>query len=187
MDDLSALHEPLRDGEIALVPLAEDHREALRAVCAEDRDVWTIYALSYDPEHFDASFDALLANPKRMAFAVLVEGAVAGMTSWIDAHPRFMTVEIGNTFYTPALRGTGINERIKKLLLDRGFSLGLKRIQLCVDARNKRSQAACAKIGAVREGVIRNHMITWTGHERDTVVFSFIASEWPSGIWSKTG
>lgn len=181
--DLALLAEPMSDGDIALVPLAEAHREALKAACAEDADVWTIYAISYDPDHFDATFDWLRANPKRIPFAILIGGKVAGMSAWIDANAAFGTAEIGNTYIAPSHRGSDANERIKKLMLDRGFAAGLKRIQLCVDARNQRSQAACAKIGAVREGVIRNHMITWTGHERDTVVFSFIAREWPSGIW----
>lgn len=52
-------------------------------------------------------------------------------------------------------------------------------MQLTVDSRNERSQAAVAKLGAVREGVLRRHLVTWTGHLRDTVVFSIIDTEWP--------
>ena len=35
-----------------------------------------------------------------------------------------------------------------------------------------------AKLGAVREGVLRADRITWTGHVRDTVLFSILADEW---------
>jgi RimJ/RimL family protein N-acetyltransferase len=45
--------------------------------------------------------------------------------------------------------------------------------------RNRRSQAAVAKLGAVREGVLRRDRLTWTGHIRDTVVFSILGREWP--------
>jgi RimJ/RimL family protein N-acetyltransferase len=56
-------------------------------------------------------------------------------------------------------------------------------VEFRVDARNARSQAAMAKIGGVREGVIRQDRITWTGHVRDTVLFSILADEWKaSGV-----
>ena len=34
------------------------------------------------------------------------------------------------------------------------------------------------KLGAKPEGVLRNHRISWTGHKRDTVIFSIIDEEW---------
>src|ERR1700752_4620802 len=68
------LGDPMGEGGVRLEPLAEGHRAALRAACAEDREIWTIYAISYDPEHFDASFDALLARPNGRAFAIFSGG-----------------------------------------------------------------------------------------------------------------
>ncbi len=173
-------HDPLglltviAAGDLQLEPLEERHREALRHACAEDPAIWQIYAISYAPAQFDASFDALLANPARLPFAVLVDGELAGMTSWIDAHVQRLSAEIGNTYIRPRFRGGAVNAAMKKLLFAHGFACGLKRIQLCVDIRNERSQAACRKVGATFEGVLRNHMITWTGHDRDTAVFSVV-------------
>ena len=46
------------EGDLRLEPLAEEHRDALKAACAEDLDIWQIYASSWDPDHFDATFDA---------------------------------------------------------------------------------------------------------------------------------
>ena len=60
----------------------------------------------------------------------------------------------------------------------RAFACGFRRVEFRVDARNARSQAAMAKLGAVREGVLRADRITWTGHVRDTVLFSLLAAEW---------
>jgi RimJ/RimL family protein N-acetyltransferase len=77
------------------------------------------------------------------------------------------------------MRGTGFNRRIKDLMLNRAYRCGFRRIEFRVDARNTRSQAALAKLGAVREGVLRADRITWTGHVRDTVLFSVLAHEWP--------
>ena len=172
--DRVGLWRVLEHGAVRLEPLVQAHSEALRAACAEDREIWKIYAVSYDPEHFDASFEALLANAARLPFAVLIGGLVAGMTAWIDADPRHLSAEIGNTYLSPEYRGGVINGAMKRLLFAHGFACGLKRMQLTVDTRNARSQAACRKVGASFEGVLRNHRITWTGHERDSAVFSVV-------------
>jgi hypothetical protein len=60
------------------------------------------------------------------------------------------------------------------------FNSGAVRVQFTVDARNERSQAAVTKLGAVKEGILRHDTRTWTGHIRDTVVFSILDSEWPT-------
>lgn len=170
----------MRDGELRLEPLRDDHRDALRGACAEDSEIWSIYAISYDPDHFDASFDALLARPNGQAFAIVDDGRLAGMSAYIGIEPERGVLEIGNTYYVPALRGTGFNRRVKDLMIRRAIDCGFRRIEFRVDARNLRSQAAMTKIGGIRDGVIRQERITWTGHVRDTVLFSILADEWPS-------
>lgn len=173
-DDPLGLHAVLEDGALRLEPLEERHRAELKAACAEDAAVWEIYAISYATEQFDASFDRLCQNPARLPFAVLVGGELAGMTSWIDPDPIRRSAEIGNTYIRPKYRGGEINGVMKRLLFAHGFARQLKRIQLSVDTRNQRSQAACRKVGATFEGVLRNHMITWTGFERDSAIFSVV-------------
>ena len=175
--DPLGLWTALRDGDLALRPLAEADRWPLQAACAQDLAIWRIYAISYAPEQFEESFERLLANPARLPLAIEVDGELAGMTAWIDLHPHRLSAEIGNTYIVPGLRGGAVNGRMKRLLFAHGFACGLKRIQLCVDVRNERSQAACRKVGATFEGVLRNHMITWTGHERDTAVFSVVGRD----------
>ena len=175
------LADPMRDGDVRLEPLAEAHRGPLREACAQDRDIWRIYAVSYDPEHFDRSFDLLLARPNWQPFAISKGEQVAGMSSYLGIEPERGVLEIGNTYYVPDLRGTGFNRRIKDLMIGRAIACGYRRIEFRVDARNGRSQAAMSKIGGVREGVIRQDRITWTGHVRDTVLFSILADEWRGG------
>ena len=169
---------PMAMGAVRLEPLAEPHRGALKAACAEDSEIWSIYAISYDPDHFDASFDALLARPNGRAFAIFSGEELAGMSCYLGIEPERGVLEIGNTYYVPALRGTGLNRIVKDLMIGRAIACGFRRIEFRVDSRNKRSQAAMAKLGAVREGVIRAERITWTGHVRDTVLFSILACEW---------
>ncbi len=174
------LADAMQDGDLRLEPLAEEHREPLRAACAEDGEIWKIYATSYDPEHFDASFDLLLSRPNWAAFAIFLAERLVGMSCFISIEPDRGVLEIGNTYYVPEARGTGMNRRVKNLMVGRAVACGFRRIEFRVDSRNARSQAAMAKIGGVREGVIRAERITWTGHVRDTVLFSILADEWRS-------
>jgi RimJ/RimL family protein N-acetyltransferase len=165
-------------GGVRLEPMAEIHRAPLKTACAEDLEIWPIYATSWDPGHFDATFDRTMALERWCPFVIFSDGRLAGMSSFINVDPERGALEIGNTYYVPALRGTGFNRAVKDLMIRRAIVCGFRRIEFRVDARNARSQAAMAKLGAVREGVIRADRITWTGHVRDTVLFSILASEW---------
>lgn len=180
----AALAAPPAAGALRLESLAERHRAALKAACAEDETIWPIFPVSYDPDHFDASFDALLANPARIPFAVFEEDRLIGMTAYLGLDPARAIVEIGNTYLVPAVRGTGLNRRLKSLMIGHAFAQGIRRIELRVDDRNARSKAAVARIGGVLEGVLRQERITWTGHVRDTALFSILAGEWPASSTS---
>lgn len=172
--DPLGLHAVMEDGALRLEPLEERHRAALREACGEDELIWEMYGISYNRDHFDESFSRLLANPDRLPFAILSGGELAGMTAWIGTNPNWLTAEIGNTYLRPRFRGGKVNGPLKRMMLAHGFACGLKRMFFSVDTRNQRSQAACAKIGATLEGVLRNHMITWTGYLRDSAIFSVV-------------
>lgn len=172
------LGDAMAGGDIRLEPLAEVHREALKAACAEDLEIWPIYATSWDPDHFDETFDKVLGLKRWRRFAILSGGELVGMSCYINVDSERGALEIGNTYYAPKMRGTGFNRGVKDLMIRRAFDCGFRRIEFKVDSRNARSQAAMAKLGAVREGVLRADRITWTGHVRDTVLFSILAGEW---------
>lgn len=173
------LHIPLRDADLAVTPLKEDHREALRAACAADTQIWSIYPVSYDPAHFEQSFEALIDNKARYPFAVLLSGEVVGMTAYLNIDADRDTLEIGNSYLAPARRGTGLNGRVKRLLVEHAFAQGFSRVELRVDARNTRSQAAVAKLGALRTAILRAERTTWTGHIRDTFVYTLLPGDPP--------
>lgn len=174
---------PLENRWVRLEPLEDHHREPLRAACNADPDLWpALYYQSFGGEHFDAGWTALRtqqADGSRLPFAVIADGELVGMTSFIDIRPRNRAVEIGTTYYRPSARGGAVNPAAKRLLLDHAFASGTHRVAFKVDDRNARSQAAMTKLGAMREGVLRHDMITWTGHVRSSVVFSIIAEDWP--------
>lgn len=176
-----ALYVELADGDLRLVKLAEEHREALRAVCAADAEIWPIYSSSFGAGHFDKSFDTLVSGVGRMPYAVFDGARLIGMTAWLRPDWSAQTVEIGNSYIHPDARGTGVNGRLKKLMIDHAFGVGIRRIEFRIDERNKRSQAAVAKIGCFKEATLRSERITWTGHVRDTALWSLLAGEWPRG------
>jgi len=52
-------------------------------------------------------------------------------------------------------------------------------VQFKADRRNERSQRAIERLGAVKEGTLRNHMILEDGTFRDSVFYSVLPDEWP--------
>ena len=173
------LFVPLHDGDLALIPVTEAHREGLRAACAQDDAIWDIYPFSYQGDAFDPQFDRLLSGGVlRRAYVIMQADIVVGMTAWIDNGQPGWSIEIGNSFIVPALRGTGLNRRVKQVMIDHAFACGLARVGFKVDLINTRSQAAVLKLGAIREGVMRHERKTWTGRVRDTVFFSILRDEW---------
>jgi RimJ/RimL family protein N-acetyltransferase len=173
------LAEPMIGENCAAELFEERHRTALKAACAEDREVWEIYANNFGPEGFDQSITTYTSNPRNRTFVLFEGDELAGMSSYLGIDEGRQVLEIGGTYYRPHLRGTGFNRRVKDMMLRRAFDCGIRRVEFRVDIRNQRSQAAMKKLGAVREGVMRADRITWTGHVRDTVLFAILKDEWP--------
>src|SRR5512134_42570 len=111
----------------------------------------------------------------------LASGRVAGATRYLNIMPNDRGLEIGGTWYGPEFQRTIVNTECKYLLLRHAFeALGCIRVQLKTDLRNERSQKAIERIGAIREGVLRNHMILPDGHHRHSVFYSILDTEWPA-------
>jgi len=179
MIDLERLAEPMAGDRCRGEPFSEAYRAPLKAACAEDREIWQIYANNFGPDGFDDSIDRYVANPNNRTFVLFDGDELAGMSSFLGIDEGRQVLEIGGTYYRQRLRGTGFNRRVKDMMLRRAFDCGIRRVEFRVDRRNARSQAAMKKLGAVREGVLRADRITWTGHVRDTVLFSILRDEWP--------
>lgn len=194
-----AMYPSMRGHGVILEPLTVAHTAELFAAARPEMfgyfltwpQVWT-------EEGFGTWIGKLLANPKNAAFAVRDYGAMkgppgegsagddhragrlVGASSYCDIDAANKAVEIGWTWYTLDAQGTRINPACKLLLLEHAFTkLGCVRVQLKCDLRNTRSQAAIAKLGATREGVLRQHRIQQNGFVRDTVMYSITAAEWP--------
>ena len=179
MIDRARLSEPMTGDGCRAEPFSEGYRQPLRSACAEDRDIWQIYANNFGPEGFEDSIDRYTSNPANRTFVLFDGDELAGMSSYLGIDPNRQVLEIGGTYYRPKFRGIGFNRRVKDMMLRRAFDCGIRRVEFRVDIRNLRSQAAMKKLGAVREGVLRADRITWTGHVRDTVLFAILRDEWP--------
>lgn len=172
---------------VRLEPLVTTHAEELVAAIAPDDDVfaWTNTAPRTVPE-MRAWIDARntpRAGVRNLAFLQrdAASGAAMGSTSLFDIDESAQSAEIGHTWLAAPWRRTVANTESKRLLLAHAFEvLRLARVQLVTDARNERSQRAIERIGATREGVLRNWRRDLDGNLRTSVVFSVIASEWPS-------
>jgi N-acetyltransferase len=177
-------HKALAGAWVRLEPVTEAHRDALQAALNCDPASWEIMSLNGCGEGFDDFWGQILGETQRgerMAYVVIQQsdGAVIGTTSYLNIRRLHHGVEVGATFLRPEARESLINPESKRLLLGHAFDSGAVRVEFMVDVRNGRSQAAVEKLGAFKEGVLRQNKITWTGHLRDTAVFSIIDSDWP--------
>jgi len=116
----------------------------------------------------------------RWMWVVRRAGSVVGTTSYLDVVPADERLEIGYTVYAPVAWATDVNPTCKLLLMQWAFAHGFGRVQLKTDILNERSQAAIARLGAMREGVLRRYQRRQDSSMRDTVMFSVLREEWPA-------
>ena len=118
-------------------------------------------------------------------------GTVVGTSSLAEWDLVNQRVHLGWTAYGPPWWASPVNPACKLALLTYAFDdCGFGRVKLQTDLINSRSQAAIAKLGATREGVLRRHVLRADGSWRDSVVFSIVVDEWPSvrdGLLARLG
>jgi RimJ/RimL family protein N-acetyltransferase len=171
---------------VRLEPMTEDHVPGLAEIglgqkfwdfmlygniqTVEDMHNWVLDILARAAKGTDLPFVAIHLD----------SGRVAGATRYLNIVPQDRGLEIGGTWYGPEFQRTPVNTECKYLLLRHAFeTLGCIRVQLKTDLRNERSQRAIERLGAVREGILRNHMILPDGRYRDSVFYSILDTEWP--------
>src|SRR5512140_1551065 len=172
---------------VRLEPLTEEHVPGLTAVGLED-EIWQYlpYGKMRNENDIRAWVRLILSFAGQgtdLPFAAidLASGCVAGATRYLEIRAAHRSLEIGGTWYGAAYRRTHVNTECKYLLLEHAFEqLKCIRVQLKTDSRNERSQRAIERLGAPREGVLRNHLILPDGHVRHSIYYSILDSEWPN-------
>jgi RimJ/RimL family protein N-acetyltransferase len=181
--------QPTLDGDIVrLEPLTREHHAGLRAV-ASPAEIWTHWSFNAGKSDaaFDAWFDSALATAAaggdaHFATILKASGEPVGSTSFCEVREQDRGLEIGWTWLTPAVWGTGANTEAKFLQLRYAFEvLGCIRVQWDTYAANARSRAALSKLGASFEGVWRNYSIrAEDGAKVSSAFYSVIDDEWPT-------
>ena len=185
--DIMDLQPVILVGEhVRLEPIGQQHARDLYAV-GKDESIWRYlprpaFADLDDARAWIESCVAAREAGTTIQFAVMhgLEERAIGSTGYLDIDRPNRALEIGMTWYGVDYQRTSVNTECKYLMLRHAFDdLGALRVCLKTDHRNERSQRAIERIGAVRDGVLRNHRIAWDGANRHSVYYSIIDTEWP--------
>lgn len=178
---------------VRLEPLEERHIDALYRACSEDR---ASYSYTTVPRSLEQTRDYVrsLVGAREAGDVIpfaqirLHDDVTVGTTRFMsfrhrDADDRPFAAEIGGTWLAASAQRTGINIESKLLLLAHAFdALRLTRVELRTDARNNKSRAAIAALGARLEGMLRSWEPSRATSEeeslRDTAVYSILDVEW---------
>jgi len=189
MTDLWYAQPVLTGTKIRLEPLAVEHAEGYFAATEPDGDEVFRWLAVRAPKSVDDARDQILAalggraRGERFAYAQLdaATGEFVGTTSYYEVIPELRTLGIGHTWLGRRWWRTGHNTESKLLMMSHAFdTLGAARVVWHTDIYNERSQAAIARLGATREGVLRKHKIRKDGSWRDTVQYAMTDDDWPA-------
>lgn len=184
MNDAWSTVPTLVGRHVRLEPLGMQHVDGLRA--ATDEALATCWYTNVPaPDDMTGHVEAALrkqAGGESMAFAVLdADGVPCGSTRFYDMDPAVPRLQIGYTWYARRVQRTAVNTESKRLLLGHAFeALGCAAVGFQTSWFNHASRNAIERLGAKRDGVIRNHRRHADGSLRDTVTYSIIDGEWPA-------
>lgn len=173
----------LRGQHVTLQPLQLEHVPGLRAALEGSGLDQLWYTQVPSPQRAEAYVQAALqvqAEGKVLPFVIYdAVGDIIGSTRFYDMDPSVPKLSLGYTWYTPRVQRTGANTEAKLLLLQHAFeAMGCISVVLETSWFNVTSRTAIARLGAKRDGVLRNHKRHADGTPRDTVIFSIIDAEW---------
>jgi len=173
----------LENAYVRLEPLDSVHAADLTVAAEGLEHAWYTSvpvgpgAVSEEVAHRLAERDAGRMNP----FTVVRDGRAVGMTTFCSIDQANRHVEIGYTWLSPTVQRTAVNTAAKLLLLGHAFeACDAIAVEFRTHWHNRQSRAAIERLGAKRDGVLRNHRFGPDGSLRDTVVYSVLPHEWPA-------
>lgn len=175
----------LENKRVLLRPLELSDTDSLLEVSLEP-EMWAVGSTAIrDRAELERYIQTALAERDRgesVPFTIVDKqnGRIAGSTRYAAISSQHKRAEIGYTWIHPDFQRTGLNRAMKFAMLQHAFEVWqLNRIELKTDERNEKSRNAMLGIGCRQEGILRHHMVTWTGHLRNSVYFSMLREEWP--------
>ena len=175
----------LRGAHARLEPLSHEHCDGLTEA-VQDGELWKLwYTAIPKPENMTKEIDRRLGLQKAgtmLPFTVFdAAGKIAGMSTYMNVDTANRRVEIGSTWYAARVQRSALNTQCKLLLLTHAFEkLDCIAVEFRTHFFNHQSRRGIERLGAKQDGILRNHVVAPNGTLRDTVVFSIIASEWPT-------
>ncbi|TCP30596.1 RimJ/RimL family protein N-acetyltransferase [Scopulibacillus darangshiensis] len=171
---------------VKITPMTLDHVSGLFEA-GNDQRIWSYMPMNIkSAKDMDKLVHQALQDKKSgtaFPFAIMDSNSkkLIGSTRFLDISVPNRNLEIGWTWLSPAVWRSKVNTECKYLLLKYCFeTLETIRVQIKTDERNTRSQQAIERLGAVKEGILRNHRILADGFYRNTVCYSIIEKEWPA-------
>jgi N-acetyltransferase len=168
-----------------LEPLSPDHCDGLTEA-VKDGELWKLwYTAVPSAEGMAKEIDrrlGLQAAGSMLPWTVFdADGKIAGMTTYMNVDTPNRRVEIGSTWYAKRVQRSAVNTQCKLLLLTHAFEyLDCIAVEFRTHFFNHQSRSGIERLGAKQDGILRSHSIAPNGTLRDTVVYSIIASEWPT-------
>jgi RimJ/RimL family protein N-acetyltransferase len=175
----------LRGQHARLEPLSQDHCDGLTEA-VKDGELWKLwYTFIPKAEDMRKEIDrrlGLQSAGSMLPWTVFdAHGKIAGMTTYMNVDTPNRRVEIGSTWYATRVQRSAVNTQCKLLLLTHAFEkLDCIAVEFRTHFFNHQSRRGIERLGAKQDGILRNHQIAPNGTLRDTVVYSIIASEWPT-------
>ncbi|MGE0096836.1 MAG: GNAT family N-acetyltransferase [Hydrogenophaga sp.] len=171
---------------VVLEPMERRHADELLEA-ARDGELWNLWYTSVaTPDAVIGYMDAAMRMREELGAMPFVvrrkaDGKIVGSTRYFNVDSKNRRLEIGHTWYSRSVQRSGLNTEAKLILLKHAFeALDCIAVEFRTHWFNFDSREAIARLGAKQDGVLRNHQISPNGTLRDTVVFSIIASEWPT-------
>jgi len=107
------------------------------------------------------------------------KGKYAGSTRFAFMNWHDKVVHIGWTWIGKEFQGTGLNTKMKFLMLQYAFeTLKFDKVEFRADERNMASRKAIEKIGGTLEGILRNDTLMLDGYKRSTCCYGILKEEW---------
>ena len=175
----------LENERVILRPLTIKDFSLLENYVTSEPDLWqySLVAIKNPQDLEKYIHDAVEARKHKTAYPFIVfdklKQTYVGVTRFYDIQLANNTTQLGYTWYSKKVWGTGLNQHCKFLLLQFALDeMGFERVEFRADNNNKRSIAAMQKIGCTIEGVLRNHLPLPNGTRRDSIVLSILKEEW---------
>jgi len=175
----------LSNDRAQIQPLGMEHFEYLLPLATQDKDMLRFSPTPIYSEELLRSYISTAIDDRKRNFRYpfviydKLTNQFAGSTSYLNIVNKDLRLEIGYTWLGKSFQGTGLNARVKSLLLNYAFNeLQFERVEFKTDERNATSRRALEKLGAIYEGCLRSHMVMSDGYRRNSVYYSILKNEW---------